>query len=74
MVNRQEAASGWRSALALAVRVLILNPHEPVAADLVLGLINQAKQIEMLTAVLELLQEAELHPYLALAYTAARCI
>ena len=71
IVNRQEAAAGWRSALALAVRVLILNPHEPIAADLLLRLIHQARQIEMLTAVLELLREAKLHPYLTLAYGAA---
>lgn len=71
MVNRDERAAGWRPALSLAVKVFILSPHDPVAANLVLHLLHDGRQTEMLAAVIELLKENAMHPYLALAYTAS---
>ena len=71
MVTKDEQAVGWRPALALATKVFILSPHDPIAANLVLHLLYEARQDEMLSAVVELLKENTLHPYLALAYTAA---
>ena len=71
MVTKDEQAVGWRAALTLATKVFVLNPHDPIAANLVLHLLYQARQEELLSAVLELLKENALHPYLALAYTAA---
>ncbi|HZY50914.1 MAG TPA: sulfotransferase [Devosia sp.] len=71
MVTRDEAAEGWRAALALAIKVFILNPHDPIAASLVLHLIYEARERDMLRAVLNLLRENALHPYVALAYHAA---
>ena len=71
MVTKDEQAVGWRPALALATKIFILSPHDPIAANLVLHLLCEARQDEMLGAVVELLKENALHPYLALAYTAA---
>ena len=71
MVTRHEAAEGWRAALSLAVKVFILNPHDPMAASLVLHLIYEAREPELLRAVLDLLADNALHPYVALAYSAA---
>lgn len=71
MVNKNEAAEGWRAALALATKVLVLNPHDPIAACLVLHLVHEAREREMLRAILSLLKDAGLHPYVALAYNAA---
>src|SRR3569833_4437914 len=71
MVTKDEQAAGWRPALALATKVFILSPHDPIAANLVLELLCEARQEEMLGALIELLKENSLHPYLALAYSAA---
>lgn len=71
MVTRDEAAEGWRAALSLAIKVFILNPHDPMAVSLVLHLIYDARERILLRAVLDLLAENALHPYVALAYGAA---
>ena len=71
MVTKDEQAAGWRPALALATKVFVLSPHDPIAANLVLHLLHEAHQDALLGAVIELLKENNLHPYLALAYTAA---
>ncbi|MEO8756602.1 MAG: sulfotransferase [Devosia sp.] len=71
MVNRQEIAAGWRPALPLAIKALILNPHDPIAASLVLDLLYQARETAMLHEVIDLLKQAGLHPYVTLAYAAA---
>lgn len=71
MVTKDEQAVGWRPALSLATKVFILSPHDPIAANLVLHLLYEARQEDMLHAVIELLKENALHPYLAVAYTAA---
>ena len=71
MVTQDEKAKGWRAALALAAKVFILSPHDPIAASLVLQLLHQAQQTEWLRSVLELLTENNLHPYLVIAYSAA---
>lgn len=71
MVTKDEVAEGWRAALALAIKVFILNPHDPMEASLVLHLIYEAREHDMLRAVLDLLRENMLHPYVALAYNAA---
>ncbi|HWV00406.1 MAG TPA: sulfotransferase [Devosia sp.] len=71
MVTQDERAKGWRAALALAAKVFILSPHDPIAANLVLQLLQQARQTEWLQSVLELLTENNLHPYMVVAYSAA---
>jgi tetratricopeptide (TPR) repeat protein len=71
MVGKDEIAEGWRAALPLAVKVVVLNPHDPIAASLLLHLIYEAREQNLLRAALGLLREASLHPYLTLAYNAA---
>ena len=51
MGSRDEAAEGWRAALALAIKVFILNPHDPIAASLVLHLIYEARERDMRRAL-----------------------
>ena len=50
MVTRDERAAGWRPALSLAVKVFILSPHDPIAANLVLHLLHEGRQTEMLAS------------------------
>ena len=71
MVDKEEAAAGWRPALALAVKALVLHPHDPIAADLLLRLLHGARQTDLLALVVAILTEAQLHPYLVLLYGAA---
>jgi Sulfotransferase family len=71
MVGKQEQAGGWRSALPLALKVLILNPHDPFAADLVLRLLYNARQQDLLGSTVDLLKEHALHPYVVMLYEAA---
>ncbi len=71
MVQKSEHAAGWRAAVAVAARALVLNPHEPLAAQQLLQQLYSARQLEMLEAVLELLAGNGLHPYLTVFYTAA---
>lgn len=71
MVSKTEQAMGWRSALSLAVKVFVLKPHDPLAANLVLRQLHNARQSGMLAAVITQLDEANLHPYLARLYSAA---
>jgi len=71
MVTQDEKAEGWRAALPLAIKVFVLSPHDPLAANLVLHLLYSAREAEMLRAVTDLLSENALHPYLTLAYGAA---
>jgi hypothetical protein len=71
LVEKTEQAGGWRAALPVAVDVLVLTPHEPIAAEILLRLLESARQTELLRAVLDQLKSAALHPYLVMLYEAA---
>jgi sulfotransferase family protein len=71
LVSSLEQAHGWRGALPTAVDALVLYPHEPVAADVLLRLLYEARQKQLLKTLLGLLREASLHPYLVMLYDAA---
>lgn len=70
MVTKDEQAAGWRAALSLAVKVFILNPHDPMAASLVLHLLYDARQPDLLDAAIGLLEDNALHPFVTQAYRA----
>jgi tetratricopeptide (TPR) repeat protein len=71
MVDCDERAAGWRPALALAVSLLTLHPHDPAAAHRLLHLLYGARQLEMLDTAIELLETSDLHAYLSVLYRAA---
>ena len=71
LVEKSEQAGGWRAALAVAADVLVLTPHEPVAADMLLRVLDNAHQTDTLAQVIGRLKAAGLHPYLVLFYEAA---
>ena len=71
MVTKDEQAAGWRSALSLAEKTFILHPHDPLAANLLLHLLHNARQADLLDAVVTLLTKNALHPFLATLYLAA---
>jgi Sulfotransferase family len=71
LVEKTEQAGGWRAALPVAVDVLVLTPHEPIAADILLRLIDRSGDTKLLRAVLDQLKSAALHPYLVMLYEAA---
>jgi tetratricopeptide (TPR) repeat protein len=71
MVMKEEQAAGWRPALSLAEKVLVLSPHDPMAANLVLHLLYGARQADMLEVVVNLIVANTLHPFVATLYAAA---
>jgi tetratricopeptide (TPR) repeat protein len=70
LVTTMERTAGWRAALPVAVDQVVLNPHEPMAMLQLLGLVQQARQAELVAAIVGLLEETGLHPGAALLYRA----
>ncbi len=70
MIGRADQTGGWRTALPLAVDLLVLTPHQPIAADGLLRVLADARQAELLTALLNFFRECALHPYLITLYDA----
>ncbi len=71
LVPLTERAAGWRSALPVAVTLVVLNPHDPNAVLQLLALVHAARQPELIDAIVALLGEVGLHAAPALAYSAA---
>jgi hypothetical protein len=71
MIGLQEQLAGWRSALPLAVDLVVLNPHDPLAALELLNLVHQSRQVELIDAVVGLFEANNLHQFPALLYGAA---
>lgn len=70
----QERAGGWASAVPLAVEALLINPHEPSMAHLLLRLLYEGRDTEGLDFVVEQLERTGLHPFIAMLYSAASCL
>ena len=70
LIGVTERAAGWRAALPVAVDQAALNPHDPMAMLQLLGLVQQARQADLIAAIVALLEETGLHPGPALLYRA----
>ena len=73
-VEAQERARGWQSAVPLAVEALLVNPHEPAAAHLLLRLLYDGRDADGMDQVIEVLERTGLHPFIAMLYSAASCL
>lgn len=71
MTGKAELAGGWRDALPLAVQMLLVYPHDPMAAKTLLQYLQSAKQRDLLVAALAVLESSGLHPYLVQLYRAS---
>lgn len=71
LVGLTERVRGWREALPLAVDQVALNPHDPQPLFQLFGLIHAGRDIGLIEALIGLLQQASLHPAIALLYEAA---
>lgn len=66
-----ERSGGWRRACSVAVSMLVLFPHEPIAANRLLAILHLARRDDLLDAALTRLDRNSLHPYLTALYRAA---
>ena len=73
-VEARERATGWRSAIPLAVETLLVNPHEPAAAHLLLRLLHEGRDADGIDYVVDMLERTGLHPFIAMLYSAASCL
>lgn len=64
-------ADGAAAALPLAIRNVVVNPHEPMGVIRVLQLALETRDADMLDGILAHLVDSELHLYVALVFTAA---
>jgi tetratricopeptide (TPR) repeat protein len=73
-VEAQERAGGWKSAAPLALEALLINPHEPTAAHILLRLLHEGRDADGMDAVISALERTGLHPFVAMLYSAAACL
>jgi hypothetical protein len=71
MVTLAEEVGGWRQALPVAVKMVVLYPHDAAAASDLLYLLNTAQQPELMQAAIEAFEARGLHPVVTLLYSAA---
>ncbi|RYE11317.1 MAG: sulfotransferase [Hyphomicrobiales bacterium] len=71
IVQAIEHSDGWATALPYAVDGLLLAPHDPMMANALLLLLQQARQADQLDSAIEHLSRSDLHPYLQGLYRAA---
>ncbi|MEP7241573.1 MAG: sulfotransferase [Devosia sp.] len=71
LVKLQEQDGGWRAALPMAINGVILVPHDPKPVLVLLNLLYQARQGDLIDAVVVLLSETGLHPAVGLYYDGA---
>lgn len=71
LIDKAEEAGGWREALPIAVTMLVLTPHEPLAAERLLRLLYGARDVSLMRSVLDGLRTAGLQPYVVAFYEAA---
>lgn len=73
-VEAQERAGGWRSAVPLAVEAVLVNPHEPAAAHLLLRLLHEGRDAAGMDYAIDRLERTGLHPFITMLYSAASCL
>lgn len=71
LLAAEDGRGGWRLAVPVAVDLAVLNPHDPAIALDLLHHVHESRQIELLDAVVELLDANGLHPPAVLLYSAA---
>ena len=71
LITLEEQIHGWRAALPLAVDLVALNPHDPMAALELFYHLHMARQADLIEAFVALLDANGLHPHPALLYSAA---
>lgn len=71
MVTLEEQVHGWRAALPLAIDLVVLNPHDPMAALELLYHLHMAQQAELIDGFVSLLEANSLHAPVAMLYGAA---
>lgn len=71
MAGKAELLGGWREALPLAIKMVLIYPHDPMAAKTLLQGLQSANQRDLLVAALGVFEGSGLHPYLVQLYRAA---
>ena len=67
----EDRIAGWRGALPVAVHMIVLNPHDPALALDLFHYVHESRQVELLDALVALLETNSLHPAATLLYSAA---
>lgn len=71
LIDAHERRGGWKAALPVAVDLMVLSPHDSLAAMTLLNLLWNARQTELLDAVIAALESNRLHPSIATLFASA---